>query len=113
MTKRIVHTRVAGVTFEGRQALIEQLTTSDPCRIVPEPDNQFDENALAVQVSHGGNVWKIGYIPRDVAAIIAPFLDGESVMCRIERITGGFSTSDDERASYGVVLRIDLPDAEW
>ena len=108
MTK-VINTRVAGVTFEGRQALIAQLSTSDPCRIVPEPTNAYDKNALAVHVAHDGQVWHIGFVPRDIAAEIAPYLEGEAVMCEIAEITGGFETRDGDTASLGVRLMIELP----
>ena len=109
MTNRILNTRVAGVTFEGRQALIAQLSTSDPCRIVPEPTNAYDKNALAVHVAHNGEVWHIGFVPRDIAAEIAPYLEGETVMCRIAEITGGFETRDGDTAALGVRLVIEIP----
>ena len=110
MTSRILNTRVAGVTFEGRQALIAQLSTNDPCRVVPEPTNAYDKNALAVHVAHNGAVWHIGFVPREIAAEIAPFLEGEAVMCHIAEITGGFETRDGDTAALGVRLRIELPD---
>ena len=109
MTNRILNTRVAGVTFEGRQALIEQIRTSDPCRLVPEPTNPYDKNAIAVHVAHDGNVWHIGFVPKEIAAEIAPYLEGEALMCRIAEITGGFETRDGDTASLGVRLRIELP----
>lgn len=114
MTTKILNTKVSGVTFEGRQALIAQLSTSDPCRIVPEPTNAYDKNALAVHVAHNGAVLHIGFVPREIAAQIAPYLEGEALMCEITEITGGFETRDGDTAALGVRLRIELPgDAEF
>lgn len=110
MKTRILNTRVVGVTFENRQALVAQLSTTDPCRLQPEPDNVYDKNALAVHVAHGGEVWHIGFVPKELAAEIAPYLDGEAVMCSIAEITGGFETRDGDTAALGVRLRIELPD---
>lgn len=109
MENRVLNVRVAGVSYEGRQAKIALLETGDPCRIVPEPNNPHDPNALAVHVAHGGAVWHVGYIPRDVAAEIAPVIDGEAFMCVIEEITGGFELWDGGSANLGLRLRIELP----
>lgn len=112
MSNRILNTKVAGVTYEGRQALVAQLTGREPCRLEPEPTNPYDSNAIAVKVAHDGEVWHIGYIPKEIAAQVAPFLEGEPIMCRIAEITGGFQIHEDEYAAYGVRLRIELPDFE-
>lgn len=112
MTNRVLNTKVAGVTYEGRQALIAQITTIDPCRLEPEPTNPYDPNAIAVKVAHGGEVWHIGYVPREIAAQVAEHLDGENLMVKIVDITGGFEFDNGDVASLGVRLRIELPDHE-
>ena len=110
MNKRTLNTKVAGVTFEGRQAYIAKLSGGEPCRIVPEPDNKYDPNALAVHVSHNGTIYHVGYIPKELAAEIAPHLDGEAIICSIAGITGGFQLGDTEDyAAYGLLIRIELP----
>lgn len=111
-TNRILNTKVSGVTFDGRQALVAQINTSDPCRLVPEPTNKYDPNAIGVMVAHDGQVWHIGYIPKEIAAQIAPYLEGEALMCRIAEITGGFETRDGDTAALGVRLLIELPEYE-
>lgn len=105
----VVYTRVAGVTFEGRQIIISKLTGYEACRLEPEPENQYDPNALAVKVSMGGVVYHIGYVPKELAAQIAPHLDGENLLISIEQITGGFALVGGDVAAYGVQLRIEVP----
>ena len=51
MTTRTLVSKVAGVTYEGRQDIIAKLSGAEPCRIVPEPDNKYDPSALAVHVA--------------------------------------------------------------
>lgn len=109
MTNKTLYTKVAGVTFEGRQNLIAQLTGGEPCRLQPEPTNKYDPNAIAVMVAAKGEVWHIGFVPKELAAQIAPHLEGEALMVRISEITGGFETSDGDTAALGVRLRIELP----
>lgn len=104
-------TKVAGVTFEGRQEIIQRITKDMPCRLEPEPTNPFDENAIAVKVATApGVVEHIGYVPKNLAAFVAPHLQGESIMVRIAEITGGFMKWSGELASLGVLIAIDLPD---
>lgn len=109
MDTKTLYTKVAGVTFEGRQALIAQLTGNEPCRIVPEPTNKYDPNALAVMVAAKGEVFHIGFVPKELAAQIAPHLEGEALMVTIAEITGGFEINEYETAAFGVRLRIELP----
>jgi len=113
MDTRLVMVKVAGVTFEGRQELISLLTGNEAVKIVAEPKNKFDQNALAVHVSRGGEILHIGYIPRDLAAQFAPLLQEEDVIGRIFKITGGFDKWDGSRASYGVIVEFEIPDTEW
>lgn len=104
--------KVTGVTFEGRQEVIAILCGNEPCRIVPQPDNPYDSNALAVEVAlEPGLIQQIGFVPRQLAASIAPYLDGESIMVSIKEIIGGFELFDGERANYGVLLSVVLPEA--
>lgn len=107
LTINTINTRIAGVMYEGRQAIIAQLNGDEPCRIEPEPQNPYDSNALRVMVSHEGNLSHIGYVPKDVAAIIAPYLDGENLMVKIIELTGGFEMRDGDKANLGVRIRID------
>ncbi len=109
---RTLHIKVAGTTFEGRQTYLERLTGKEPVRLVPEPENPYDPNAIAVHIAIEGNVRHCGFIPREMAAEIAPLLEGESIDCNIEAVTGGFITYDGSQAAYGLRLQIQLPDAK-
>lgn len=96
--------KVAGVTYEGRQAYLAALKGDEPCRIIAEPDNPFDANALAVHIAmHDGNVRHCGFVPRDLAARIAPLLEGEPLMVKIDRVLGGGDFN------YGLLLSVELP----
>lgn len=115
----ILNVRVAGVSFDGRQQKISLLTGNEPCRLQPEPENKFDPNAIAVLVAAeqtdpfdenaGQLIWHIGYLPKEIAAQVAPHLDGEPLLCRIAEITGGFELRNGDTAPLGVRLEIELP----
>lgn len=79
---------VAGVTFDNRQAIIAKMTGKETCHIVPEPTNEYDSNALAVHVLTADGLRHVGYVPRDLAALLAPILRGRSVRVTITAITG-------------------------
>lgn len=75
-----VFCQVAGVTFEGRQSTLavamdyannNQKTL--PVKLVPEPENKFDSNAVKVMLGtfHDVDGWyyeHVGYIPRSLCA---------------------------------------------
>lgn len=107
---RTLHVRVAGVSYEGRQDHLAKLSGNEPVRLVPEPNNQYDSNAIAVHIAHTGKVLHCGYIPKEIAAKIAPLMEGESFDCSIEAITGGFIDRYGDMALFGLRLIVQLPD---
>lgn len=110
MNTRTVITMVAGVTWEGRQALLARMKGNEPVRLEPEPDNAFDKNAVAVwAVLEDMRRYKVGYLPRDLAAQVAPRLEGESVMCELRGIVGGFEKFDGTIASLGLRILVEYP----
>lgn len=115
---RTIHgIRVAGVTYENRQVHLAKIAECEPVtsvavRLVPEPTNAYDPNAIAVHVACKGEVLHCGYVPRELAKDIAPIMEGEHFDAAIEAVTGGFELSDGSTAAYGLRLRVELPDAE-
>jgi hypothetical protein len=72
--------KVAGVSFYNRQEALRRLSTLDPKDIhtffVPEYDNQYDSNAIAVKVLVNGSkdVYRLGYVPKEETVIVKAFL---------------------------------------
>ena len=69
--------------------------------IIAEPDNPYDPNAIGIWVADGKN--QIGYLPRDVAAQVAPRIrKGEQLraMCLAEI----FKRPSEERVGIRVLL---------
>lgn len=95
------HSKLVGVTFEGRQEVISLLEGGEELRFRREPDNEHDSNAVAVDVLMGeqGNAdnmdittyWApIGYIARTKNSELAELLtDGKYATIKISDITGG------------------------
>lgn len=92
----LVQTKVAGVTQGRRQEALEHLARYPAAqisvRLQREPGNPADRNAVAVVAAVAGKgAYIMGYLPRFVAAFIAPLLDiGEEVQCQYKAVTGGF-----------------------
>ena len=67
---------VKGVTFGNRQEALKRLAAYNPDQIravlVPEPTNPKDPAAIAVMVGiqNGRGLFKIGYVPANVTAIV-------------------------------------------
>lgn len=82
------HTKLVGVTFEGRQGVIERLRAGVPLRMERQPDNEFDPNAIALFDPHGEQV---GFLNRRLASVLAPLLDGGAAEYDVEvtDVTGG------------------------
>ncbi len=81
------HTKLAGVTFEGRQEVVARLAPGMPLRLERRPDNEYDANACAAYDPHGVQV---GFLNKRLAAVLAPVMDaGVEYDIEVADITGG------------------------
>ena len=76
----LIETKVAGVTFENRQEAIKNLSQYDPSEITinltRDPGNPHDGNAIAVYAAvEGKGLYFMGYLPKALAAFVAPVMD--------------------------------------
>ena len=94
------HTKAVGVTFEGRQEVLATLKPTTPLRLVREPENEYDPNAVAIEANVDG--WKpVGYIAANNNTTLAKEMDGgTSTKVSVSSITGG-----DEK-NYGLNILI-------
>jgi len=94
------HSKLVGVSFEGRQDIIKTLKGNEKIRFRREPDNPYDSNAIAVDVlalepgmayEEKATDWvPIGYIAKDKNAELALVIDeGKEASIKISEITGG------------------------
>jgi HIRAN domain/PD-(D/E)XK nuclease superfamily len=88
------HSKLVGVTFEGRQAVISTLKGDEQLRVRREPDNEYDKRAVAVDVLINNQWLPVGYIAKDKNEEIAKAVDaGNNVVITMGGITGGGSKS--------------------
>ncbi len=91
--------KIVGVTFENRQNLIKELNVNEELKLVREPNNQFDKNAVAVYCG----INQLGYIGARLAKVLAPRIDaGTKYQCFVSAVTGG-----DDGAKYGANILIE------
>lgn len=100
-----VITRVVGVTFEGRQAVVAALKVGEKIILRRESNNPYDSNAIRVERISGE---QIGYIDRYKAATLAAIFDahGDPGEGTVLQLTGGLSNG----MSLGVVIEFTVPD---
>ena len=114
--RREFHTRVAGVTFEGRQGLIRRHCRAGMgVELRREPWNLRDRNAVGVWIRRRWLLFfrrrsKLGYVQAHLAPEIADHLNRDwPSEARVREVLGGVEGLD-----YGVELEIVLhaPDQE-
>jgi single-stranded-DNA-specific exonuclease len=80
------HTKLAGVSFEGRQEVVARLLPGAVLRAARQPENPHDCNAIAVLDPTGEQV---GFFNRRLAAALAPAIDGGVVFeVTVTEVTG-------------------------
>jgi len=96
-------TKIVGVTFENRQENIKKIRAGETILLIREPNNPYDENAIAVKTRSG---LSLGHISRESAFELAPRLDrlGHSLEGKVLAVTGG-----DKGRSYGVNISFSIP----
>lgn len=100
-----IETSLAGVTFDGRQELLRKANIGQSVRLIREPKNIYDTNAINVTLESGHS---IGYINRDLAKKIAPIFDSNKVES-IFGITTSIYHVKNETSIIGVKVKFVLP----
>lgn len=103
-TPTYVCTKVAGVTYGNHQEVITRLHRENPVKLVREPQNVYDVNAIAVYALTENGVEQIGYIPKKLTAELAPLLDRSGAIATVIERRGGWGMY----TIRGVVIEIIL-----
>jgi len=73
----LMRTKVVGISYRpGSHDHLLQKAEGDCLQLVREPENEYDENAIAV---YDGE-FKLGFIPREDAKQVAPVMDSGAVL---------------------------------
>ena len=106
----LVETKVAGVTFGRRQEAIERLSRYSArdvsIELIRERGNARDVNAVAVYAAVSGRGKScMGYLPRALAAFVAPLLDaGKNVRGLFREIRGMYQPY----MNYGLAIEVKI-----
>ncbi len=107
---KLLISKIAGVTFGTRQKALNKLQSYSKNEInvtlEREASNSYDTNAVKVMVSVGaGDKYHMGYIPADLANMLAPVLDkGIQLITRFKSVTGGYA----HKENYGALIEIEI-----
>ena len=74
---------IAGVKFHKLSTVINELEVGQVLDLIPEPENKFDPNAVAIKY----NDIMLGYVPRTISAEISALLEIEELFCVIDKLT--------------------------
>jgi len=84
------HTKIVGVSFEGRQDIVAGLQVGYELSVIRQPDNPADPNAIAI---HYGAL-HLGFLRAGIAKHLAPAMDsGAHYRARIASLTGGSASA--------------------
>jgi ADP-ribosylglycohydrolase len=106
----LVETKVSGTTFGKRQKAIAHLSRYAPERIsislVREAGNEHDKNAVAVYAQvEGKGSYCMGYLPKSLAAFIAPLMDaGKGVRSAYKEVRGMYQPY----MNFGLVIALEV-----
>ena len=92
---------IAGFTYYDGVDVFDKLSIGTELRLVPEPENKFDEAAVALYY----NEFKLGYIPKNKNSYISKFLNLGHVNLFEVKINQ-ISSSDNPEQQISVVVRI-------
>ncbi len=92
-------TKVVGVSFDGRQASVSSLVVGQELLVRREHDNPADADAISLSTTTGV---QIGFLRRQIAARIAPVMDGGTrYLAWVSQVTGG-----DKGRSFGANIEV-------
>jgi hypothetical protein len=105
---RTIIARIAGVTFEGRQAHLEKMDLGTKVRLQRDRRNKYDFYAVAVMAEIGGAWEHVGFIPGAMSKLISRSLDnGVDLVAVAHRRTGGMvNEQTGENLNYGLEIKI-------
>ena len=124
--KHSYYTKLSGTSF--RQDEIKKMTNSTKLRVIPRPDNEYDQFAIEVQALLEDGWTQIGWIPKGQNVDMAMWLgEGGSVDISVSSVTGGtesaptmgvnvavtYGRNDSVDLSTLLRVRVDYGDADF
>lgn len=100
--KKTAHFNATGVTFGRRQGYLVNLSKHPDARVFlrREKSNSHDANAIRIVADCGNKKFDVGYVPKSVAATLAPVMDRGIFV-----IIDGFQVVGGQGLTYGIKLQ--------
>jgi len=97
--------KVVGVSFEGRQAIVVQLSIGEQVVLVRDPLNPFDSHAIKVETQTGE---QFGFLNKVLSASLSEQMDllGTPVTAIVLELMGGYF----EGSNIGVLVGFSMPE---
>ena len=87
-----MYTKLAGVSFDGRQEVIRTLKEGDILNLIRDKNNVHDVNAVRVETQDGRQV---GWSRAEIAQLAGPAMDKDlKYRCTIKQITGEYGVTN-------------------
>lgn len=105
-----IDTKVKGVTVGRRQTALDHLRRYAAADIAitleRESGNAADSNAVAVIATvKGKGSYQVGYLPRYIAAVVAPLMDAhKAVTAAFQEVRGGERTKPNFGLAIGITI---------
>lgn len=78
--------QIAGVTFEGRQEVLEKLNQEYHeigfrrfVSLIPDPTNKYDADAVRVEVDIDGTKYQLGFVPKLINKTILELIKADKI----------------------------------
>jgi hypothetical protein len=97
---------IVGTNAGDRRQYLLSVATGNAVRIVPEPTNPFDANAVRVDLATQGAYIHVGYLPAPLAARMAGRLPAEGVDATVADVR--YNPNDGLPAGFDVRLPMAL-----
>lgn len=73
---------IAGVKFHEYKQCLNDITEGDTLKLVPEPANKFDPNAVAIYFDNGAKQSMLGYVPKRFSSEVSAMIEvGQNLEC--------------------------------
>ena len=82
-----MNSKVVGSSFRGELPW-DQVEDGDELRLVHEPENKFDANAMGVW--HVKTNTQFGYLPRETSDLLLNEIKATLFRCEVAEVTGGY-----------------------
>lgn len=77
---------IAGVKFHQYKSILNDITEGDNLMLIPEPENNFDPNAVQIHFDNSAKAAFIGFVPAKFSSEVSALLEiGKNLECILSK----------------------------